>query len=96
WPRGVHFQPTLKGQFSGVADTSTNPVTNPEDQPTRAEDEVTPEQKAKLDEVWNEAGASFASEAAAKAARGEPLNFIEREALEQREQALSLVPSFDD
>jgi hypothetical protein len=75
---------------------STNSVTNPEDQPIQEEVELTPEHKGQAAEVWNEVERQAASEAAAKAARREPLSFIEREALEKRQEALSLVPSFDD
>ncbi|MEV4483640.1 helix-turn-helix domain-containing protein [Micromonospora coxensis] len=56
-------------------------------------DPLTPEQRAGLDRVWGEAEAAIAAEAAAKLARYESINSVERDILLQRQPEL-LAPSF--
>jgi hypothetical protein len=56
---------------------------------------MTRQQEAEQKLVWDEVDAAAGPEAAAKAARGEELTYIERQDL-ARYEALQRVPSFDD
>lgn len=95
---------TLKELSPQLSEPATSWPTNSQDNCSGANpggsrtvfyrDRLTPERRARLDRVWDEAETAVTAQAAAKLARDEPISSVERDILLKRQPEL-LAPSFD-